>query len=69
MNQRLPATLDELKTTNPGLRTTDPETHAPYRYSVLGERQYQLCAVYARENPGPAAHPAGTYCQTYFTPN
>ena len=62
INQKLPVSLDELKKTNPSLRIADPETKTPYSYSVLGEKQYQLCAVYTNNN---SAHPAGTFCQTY----
>ena len=71
LNQKLPATLDELKPKNPGLIVVDPETKTPYGYSVLGENQYQLCATFAHDNRsgplnyGETAHPAGTFCTSY----
>ncbi len=57
LNQHLPATLEELKKTRPGVRVNDPETHAPYTYSVLDDKQYQLCATFATEQ---SRHDAGS---------
>jgi len=40
----------------PGSRRApnDPETGAPYEYSVLGAEKYQLCAVFHAQSPDAA---------------
>jgi hypothetical protein len=70
-NQKLPANLAELKKRYPSVRIADPETNAPYTYSVVGELQYQLCATFATDNAKDPdtvrvfVHPAGTFCNPY----
>ena len=70
-NQKLPANLAEVKKRYPSVRITDPETNTPYIYSVVGEKQYQLCATFATDNTQDSdtvrvfAHPAGTFCNSY----
>jgi len=55
-NGQLPASLDEV--TNLWVReAADPETGAPYRYQVTGERSYQLCATFAQKQDEPARDP------------
>lgn len=40
---------------------TDPATDAPYEYSVRGERDYELCAVFDRETEYDDRPPTRTY--------
>ena len=52
-NQKLPATLEELKfevlfMTEDNLR--DPDTSQAYEYIVMGDKKYQLCAVFRTSN-------------------
>jgi hypothetical protein len=65
----LPASLDALVADHempklPG----DPETRAPYRYSVTGATDYQLCATFEQPSPDDAfggaswAHGTGPVC-------
>ena len=47
-NQKLPKTLEELSDSRYYFveSTADPITKEPYGYTVLGEKQYELCAVF-----------------------
>jgi hypothetical protein len=47
--QRLPPSLDRLPD-GFARSTADPATGQPYEYSVRGEKGYQLCAVFERDN-------------------
>lgn len=52
----------------------DPETAAPYRYRIIGERTYELCATFVTATPDRRPrrvwsrhgafwhHPAGDHC-------
>lgn len=65
----LPRSLDELDPQWERLRH-DPETGAEVEYRVTGERQYEICAVFAEEaeiedpvwQTGFYQHPAGRAC-------
>jgi hypothetical protein len=59
----------------------DPETKAPYEYSVTGETSYKLCATFTRATDGSAPsrpvmdpynrvwnHGAGHHCYELVTP-
>ncbi len=60
----------------------DPQTGAPYGYSILGPRRFKLCATFALDNTkqedrwirgwrgGPAIrrHPKGHHCFDYRIP-
>lgn len=48
--QKLPKSLDDLKTTNNYLLIVDPNTKNPYEYIVIGETDYQLCAEFETSN-------------------
>jgi len=69
-HERLPASLRELASdTRSALAVTDPESGAEYEYRILGERSYELCAVFARSAtpqrraPEPfAVHDVGSSC-------
>jgi hypothetical protein len=56
----LPQDLETLDGTRgfsvPAIR--DPETGAPYEYSVDGERSYEICAIFATSTRTPHAEPA-----------
>jgi len=47
-NQKLPETLEELQDSRYYFveSITDPITKEPYEYQVLGEKQYELCAIF-----------------------
>lgn len=70
-HERMPASLDELSG-EPGVNVSahDPSTAAPYEYRALGDRSYELCAVFGvstAEEPewrrgGFWAHGAGRHC-------
>ena len=52
-NQKLPATLEELKSevlfvAEENLK--DPETGQAYKYEVIGDKKYQLCAIFRTSN-------------------
>ncbi len=54
-NQELPADLDQLSRER-GVRLRsirDPETAEPYEYRPTGEKSYELCASFDREDEGP----------------
>ena len=67
-NDRLPVSLEEAGRGTPLYK--DPESGEPYAYRVLGDRQYELCATFAREStPGSPElasqfwpHPEGRHC-------
>lgn len=53
--QKLPANLEELKLGAPFVteeNLKDPETAKPYEYKMLGDKKYQLCAVFRTSNLG-----------------
>lgn len=70
-HERMPASLEELAR-EPGVsvRAHDPTTAEPYEYRALGERSYEVCAVFdvgTAEEPewrrgGFWAHGAGRHC-------
>jgi hypothetical protein len=66
----LPATLDEAaeKARNKQLNPLDPETGAPYRYTVKNESTFELCATFSRPRQWDSNvfwnHPAGEHCFT-----
>jgi hypothetical protein len=66
-NGRLPASLDELAPELRGADTRDPVTGQPYDYRTMGDKRYELCAVFdRRSNPATReefwAHGAGRTC-------
>jgi len=78
-HKALPPGLAALATDRGGLALSvrDPETGVPYEYRVIGGRQYELCATFARASgegrPLTAAnfwaHPAGHQCFTLEAKN
>ena len=51
----------------------DPSTEEPYEYRVTGERQFELCAVFARPSRPEDAkdfwqHGAGRHCYEFDVP-
>lgn len=69
-HERLPGSLRELASdTRSALAVTDPDSGEEYEYRILGERSYELCAVFARSAtpqrraPEPfAVHYVGRNC-------
>ncbi len=65
---KLPASLEELESAlGPGLSRADPATRQPYTYRPLGDRRYELCALFDRASPGPVrgefwSHREGEHC-------
>lgn len=66
---KLPASLDEMNGFEGFLAPVDPESGAPYEYSVRDEMQFRLCANFSlaseTEDPARSAswkHPAGRGC-------
>lgn len=60
-NRELPADLERLgRERGVRLRSLeDPQTGDPYEYRITGEKTYELCAVFDREDPGPSARDRG----------
>jgi len=60
-NGELPGSLEDLREPNYFVRSIeDPATGEPYEYRVLGESQFELCAVFATDsapNQGKPARP------------
>lgn len=50
INQKLPATLDELTPTRAYLELSDPKTNEPYKYKTTGAASYELCATFETES-------------------
>ncbi len=51
--QRLPATLDNLRNDISGFSAPiDPETHAPYTFSVVTPHSFRLCATFETTDSG-----------------
>ena len=53
---------------------SDPATEESYEYRVTGERQFQLCAVFARSSRSEDAtdfwrHEAGRHCYEFDVPD
>ena len=53
---------------------SDPSTEEPYEYRVTGERQFELCAVFARPSRSEDAqdfwhHEAGRHCYEFDVPD
>ncbi len=47
---KLPAQLSDLNDAISGVKiATDPQTEAPYEYSVKGDKSFELCATFARD--------------------
>lgn len=44
--KRLPVSLAELKQQDTTLQTADAQTKSPYTYRSLGQREYEICAVF-----------------------
>ncbi|MDO8466835.1 MAG: hypothetical protein Q7S83_01705 [bacterium] len=74
---RLPKMLSELEDDIRGVRIpSDPETGAPYTYTVTGAESFKLCAVFAkpslistRSNISPKPIPAMYYAEPYAQDN
>ena len=70
----LPAAASDLVNGNRLSRLpVDPSTEEPYEYRVTGERQFELCAVFARSSRSEYAddfwyHDAGQRCYTFDVP-
>ncbi|HLG59071.1 MAG TPA: hypothetical protein VI485_27260 [Vicinamibacterales bacterium] len=72
VKRRLPTSLEEvtMETGNVSISTSrDPVTGTPYRYRVLDDKTYELCATFDRASisPTPAdiwAHGSGMRCFT-----
>jgi type II secretory pathway pseudopilin PulG len=61
-HEALPPDLSMLgKQPGPRRAPTDPDTGAPYEYTVLGTDSYQLCAVFV--TPSPDANTAPPYLE------
>jgi len=57
--ERLPATLEELaEDPRVRVRILDPGSGEPYKYHVLDDSAYELCAVFDRESRAPRRTPA-----------
>lgn len=66
--QKLPATLDDLQDPLTGFSVpTDPETGAPYEYTVSGKLGFELCATFAKETRQAmnATRPAAPYGESW----
>lgn len=74
VRRALPDSLDALRQSphGAGVRVVDPQTGAPFGYSRLDARRYELCADFVTARRGEArgvasmgakwAHPAGRHC-------
>lgn len=74
--EKLPLSLDDLKSSNIYLKTTDPKTEKPYEYKVVAETSYEICAEFQTSNKaaqdldfygpvyGEFAHDSGRNCFT-----
>lgn len=65
-HHRLPEDLQALREFS-NLRIEDPDTGRRFEYRTTGERQYELCATFARPTPEDApptfwSHPDGRHC-------
>ena len=57
-NERLPATLAELADDpRASVNTLDPGSALPYRYRVLDEDHYEVCATFDRPSAEPPGRP------------
>ena len=63
-HEALPSELSVLgKQPGPRRAPMDPDTGAPYEYSVLGAESYQLCAVFTMPSPDASAAPISSYAE------
>jgi hypothetical protein len=71
-DKRLPATLEQLPDTYRPTSRNDPTTGLTYEYRIIGDRDYELCAVFETESRAEAdpwytftrnwAHGRGRHC-------
>jgi hypothetical protein len=71
----LPPSLADVAAQRPSLRVNDPESGAPYEYTVKSAKQYELCATFTaaddprnRQNGSEFwSHPKGRACFAFET--
>jgi hypothetical protein len=71
-NKRLPATLDEVPETSRRAGRNDPTTGLAYEYRPIGDKDFELCAIFETESPSQTdywytfsrnwAHGPGRHC-------
>jgi hypothetical protein len=70
LKEPLPKTLAEAaqRARNERVNPHDPETAEPYRYVLIDEATYELCATFAKPRDWDSRvfwnHPAGAHCFT-----
>ena len=70
MNQELPQKLTDVENSALGyILPKDPQTDELYEYKVLGDKRYELCAVFVRESDksNPSAYPRYFGDETVWT--